>query len=272
MVFSSKSIFTPPDLADRISSQESILSFLVGRELRAGRADRPVKVQPEPVAPVRSKAEQERRDKINAERTQARAYNKVFDIVYQNDWSYFVTLTFDQTRFDSKEAQAVIRQLRAYLSNQVQRRGLAYLLTAERHKKGGIHCHLLTNDRIVVEDSGTRIVRGFDKPLKLSTIRKLKIPDDTFGKIVYNLPEWKFGFSTAIPVDGEPSALANYMTKYITKDCCKIFGKYYWSSKNLKRDTEIDYVNVEYSSILAREYYVPGHIKLKYRSDWEEIK
>ena len=67
---------------------------------------------------------------------------------------------------------------------------------------------------------------------------------------MYNVSDWQYGFSTAIETYGEPSQLAFYVTKYITKDVKKIFGKFFWSSKNIKREPKITYADEDFSEIL----------------------
>ena len=44
-----------------------------------------------------------------------------------------------------------------------------------------------------------------------------------------------------------------YITKYITKDCKKIFGKFFWHSRDLKKpEISVDYV--DYDSVEAVEF------------------
>lgn len=43
---------------------------------------------------------------------------------------------------------------------------------------------------------------------------------------VYNMLDWKYGFSTCVPLDENYERTANYIVKYITKsDSGKIFGE-----------------------------------------------
>ncbi len=128
------------------------------------------------------------------------------------------------------------KKLRRWLENQVKRKDMKYLLIPERHKNGGIHCHALINDCFDMVDSGTRLVTGYNKPVTLKTIDEKK--NLHVRNVVYNIPEWKYGFSTAIPVENNSAALAFYITKNILqKGNNKIFGKYYWSSRNFVIET-----------------------------------
>lgn len=156
-----------------------------------------------------------------------RAKQSIFDIVYQNDWKYFLTITFSGKDFDRSDPREVFKPLKRWFDNAVQRKGLCYVLVPEYHKKGGIHCHALINDcDFKFVDSGTRLVKGHDKPLKIDTIKRLHICDKLGCDIsdlpvVYNVSDWKYGFSTAIQTYGQMSNLAFYVTKYITKDVKK---------------------------------------------------
>lgn len=205
------------------------------------------------------KRKEERTDNIK------HAVDRIYDIAFQNEWDYFLTITIDPEQFDSKDVKEVYKKLSKWLNNKQQRKGLKYLLIPEQHKNGGIHAHALINDCFKLEHSGRYLYSG--KAYKAETLQKKGI-DINLLKPVYNVPEWKYGFSTAIPVDGNPARLACYITKYITKDCKKIFGKYYLSSRNLNRDTEISLCNSEKFDELKNNPLYRGGMAFKYSSDF----
>lgn len=209
----------------------------------------------------------EQNKKRKEERTDSvkRAVDKIYDLAFQNEWNYFMTITIDPEQFDSKDEKEVYKRLRYWLSNQVKLKGLKYLLIPEYHENGGIHAHALINDCFKLEHSGRYLYSG--KAYKADTLRNKGI-DVNILKPVYNVPEWKYGFSTARPVDGSPARLACYITKYITKDCKKIFGKYYLSSRNLNRDTEISFCNSEKFDELKNNPLYRGGMAFKYNSDF----
>lgn len=194
-----------------------------------------------------------------------RAVDKIYDLAFQNEWNYFMTITIDPEQFNSKDTKEVYKRLRSWLTHQVSRKGLKYLLIPEYHENGGIHAHALINDCFKLEHSGRYLYSG--KAYKADTLLNKGI-DVNILKPVYNVPEWKYGFSTAIPVDGSPARLACYITKYITKDCKKIFGKYYLSSRNLNRDTEISLCNSEKFDELKNNPLYRGGMAFKYNSDF----
>lgn len=214
-----------------------------------------------------SKLSEAQKQKRKEERTDhmKTAVDKIYDLAFQNEWSYFMTITIDPEQFDRQDVKEVYKKLSAWLRNQVSRKGLKYLLIPEQHKNGGIHAHALINDCFKLEHSGRYLYSG--KAYKAETLQKKGI-DISLLKPVYNVPEWKYGFSTAIPVDGNPARLACYITKYITKDCKKIFGKYYLSSRNLNRDTEISLCNSEKFDELKNNPLYRGGMAFKYSSDF----
>lgn len=216
---------------------------------------------------ARRKSKNEFYQKRKEERTDSmkRAIDKVYDLAFQNEWSYFMTVTIDPEQFDRDDPLLVCKKLSKWLGNQVTRKGLKYLLIPEHHKNGGIHAHALINDCFNLVHSGRYLYSG--KAYKAETLQEKGI-DVSLLKPVYNVPEWKYGFSTAIPVDGSPARLACYITKYITKDCKKIFGKYYLSSRNLNRDTEISLCNSEKFDELKNNPLYRGGMAFKYNSDF----
>lgn len=186
-----------------------------------------------------------------------RAKDKIYDYILCNEWTYFFTGTINPKKMDSSKPKECLRPLKKWLENMVARYGIAYICIFEYHKKGNIHMHglILENPKkpLKVVDSGTKIYFGFKKPMKNRTARRYGLNPDC-GKTVYNLTTWRFGWSTAIRVYGEPQQLAHYVTKYITKDNKKIFGKYYWHSRNLDKP-KIVYSNVDFDSVNSAEYH-----------------
>lgn len=93
-------------------------------------------------------------------------------------------------------------------------------------------------------------------------------------KILSNTPEWRYGFTTAIPLDDQKIRVANYVTKYITKGSDKIFGKYFWSSKNIQREPHVILTDTDFSAVNA-EVFQPlafnDNLQFKYESNFMYI-
>lgn len=215
----------------------------------------------------------ERQQELNAERCRSdntkRAIDKVYDIAFQNDWDYFITCTLKPNEdFDRNNPQEVYEKLRHWLKNNVARNGLRYLVIPEYHpeKDEGIHIHGLVNDVLPRVDSGRNLFQG--KAWRREDLIKKGFYKDSL-KIIYNLPTWKYGFTTAIPVSGAPARLACYITKYITKDNKKIFGKFYLSSRNCRRDVDTVFCNSDKFDELNFEPIKKYGLQMKYESDFK---
>ena len=179
-----------------------------------------------------------------------RAKDKIQDIVLCNKFDYFVTLTFNPRKVDSFNVEEVKKAMKNWLNNGVKRRNYSYIAIPEYHKSGRIHLHALMSGDLRLVDSGHRHNE----------------------KIIYNIEDWqeKFGFCTAIPIDGNINSLGYYITKYITKGNDKIFGRFYWSSRNLVRVPDIEYSMADFGLVNQYEYKVQGTTrKLKYEADFK---
>ena len=114
---------------------------------------------------------------------------------------YFCTFTFDPARIDRTDYKTCCKKMRIFLKNARDRKakGLQYLAVPELHKDyESWHFHVLlanTGD-IVFSDSG--IIKD--------------------GKVIWNIPGWSWGFSTATKVK-DTIRVARYISKYLTKEC-----------------------------------------------------
>ena len=167
--------------------------------------------------------------------SQRRAKAKIMDIALCNPFSYFFTWTLDGQLIDRYDIEIVYKKVRVFLSNAVQRKGFQYVLVPEYHQikdgeeKPAIHMHGLCNlGKVKIQPAC--YVKGPRAGMQIQ---------DNSGRPVYNMVAWKYGFSTCIPVDGQYERTVNYLSKYITKSDEKIFGKWYLSSRNLKKSPEI---------------------------------
>mgnify|MGYP004647998565 CR=1 FL=1 len=257
--------------------------FMPENELIVTLEDDPVAINAMWAAGKR-KENAERKEKINKiladkgiERTESvihkdsmkRAIDKVYDIAFQNEWAYFLTCTINKENgFDRNDPIAVYDKLHNWLKNKVTRNGLQYLAIPEYHPESGegIHIHALVNDVLKRVDSG-RVLFKDGKAWRRDDLVRRGV-DVSAYKTIYNVPQWKYGFTTAIPVSGSPAALACYITKYITKDCKKIFGKYYLSSRNICRKADVICCNTDEFNTIERESVTHGGMSFKYQSDF----
>lgn len=151
------------------------------------------------------------------ERSIARANRRVSELTKCNGdvFDLFVTLTLSAAECDRYHWADVIKRLNKWLSNRVERKGLAYVLVPELHKDGAIHFHGFMNaSALKLVDSGRKWNR----------------------KIVYNVADWKIGFTTAVKLTGSYMRACNYILKYVRKQTSggMIGGRYYLHGGHLK--------------------------------------
>lgn len=202
-------------------------------------------------------------DKEDLERSKRRARAKVRRLALANEFRWFVTLTIDPGKVDSKDVAAVTRKLNQWCSNQVKRRGLRYILVPEFHKSGRVHYHGFFSDCLDAVDSGTITgIPGKKKPCKpRSAAQRAQWLADG-AHIVYNLPGWSYGFTTAIELYGEYERAVSYVCKYIGKESQKIGGRWYYSGGSLLSPVE-KFVDISAEDVLetfdhAWSKQVPG--------------
>ena len=176
-----------------------------------------------------------------------RSKDKIFDIAYLNcdEWKYMVTLTLNKDKIDRYDVSGISKYVRKWLQHQVGRKGLKYIIVPELHKDGAVHFHGLINDcDFKFIDSEKR---------------------DKQGRVIYNISDWKVGFTTAVALDENKLAVCKYITKYITKGNDKIFGHFYLAGGNIQRDVPFEYIETDYDSYDCPEFMIPNtDIKVKY--------
>lgn len=167
-------------------------------------------------------------DKVgNLERASRRAKINAFDIILCNpDLDTFGTFTFaPDSSLDKSAYDQVYDRLKPWLSNRVQRNGLKYVIVPEHHKSGEIHFHGIINHTAVNLDRAYSPKSG--RPLYAS------------GKPLFNVRDWKFGFSTASLIDGaseDRDKVAKYIFKYMGKQLgARIGGRYALIGGDVKR-------------------------------------
>lgn len=163
----------------------------------------------------------ERSDAILAEyqrRATRRAKVAAFDLILCNyDLDTFCTFTYRPDGNDRASYEDVYKKLSVWCSNAVQRRGLKYVAVPEYHGDGkAIHFHMLANR------SALHLVEAHHKCMPIY---------HSNGSKVYNIDDWRHGFSTAVDIRAEIAdrdAVAKYIFKYMGKqDGQKIGGRYF---------------------------------------------
>lgn len=160
------------------------------------------------------------RNLSDLQRATRRAKITAFDKICANDdMTLFATLTYDPARLDGDTAsyEDVYHVLKPWLSNLVSRHGFKYVIAPERHKKGGIHFHMICNAPV-----GLRLDRA------RSAVTGCKLTHK--GHPLYRLGSWRHGFSSAEYIGDERldrDRVAKYIFKYMGKQVgAKVGGRY----------------------------------------------
>lgn len=192
------------------------------------------------------------------ERSARRARKRIFEyMLCTYELTEFVTLTFDPAKVpDRRDYADIVKRFGRWLDNMVRRNGLTYIFVPERHKDGAVHFHGMINPGVLrTVDSGTVRVPDHKKPLRIATADRLRIPQEQ-RQTVYNLPQWKYGFSTLIHIDGDRAACCGYISKYCTKQN-KAGGRYYLHGGKV-REPECEFFDVDFAAADGEAFTVAG--------------
>ena len=145
------------------------------------------------------------------------------------DLNLFVTLTLSPEKVDRTNYGEAVDRVGRWLDNRVRRKGLKYVLVPELHEAGGIHFHGFFNSAAVKrEKSGLKR----DIHAKKGEYKNFRpeVEPNRKGKIVYNLPEFDIGFTTAIRLGlkwEDRKRAVEYCLKYMEKGADKVGGRWY---------------------------------------------
>lgn len=173
-----------------------------------------------------------------------RTVNQIYTISRANKWEYFITLTIDPKKLDNTDFNLVSEKLNIWTNNLKKRYApdLKYIIVPELHKdKSKWHFHGLFADigKMPLTFSGKVCVGKF-------VYDYVKKP---FATKIYNIPLWKYGFSTATIIR-DSSKASSYITKYITKDLSHILQNQhrYLASQNIDKPLERVF-NIDYDEL-----------------------
>lgn len=188
-----------------------------------------------------------------------RTKTRISDYILCNEFTHFVTFTFDRknSKVKSEEdrhdllkmSKLLITWLNTEQVNHFRRHGkkFKYLIVPERHKNGAWHFHAVFQGyKNEIED----FYSSKNKYLTVDEIRsKNKKPKNQRGF----LPRYTLGRSEIAPVK-DKFRMSNYIKKYITKELInEKYKKRYWASRNLKLPEVIENI-VESSTTISKEY------------------
>lgn len=208
-------------------------------------------------------APRQRRDEPTAEsmaRAARRARRRLYDLCWCNpQLEWFVTLTLDQSRVgDRYDVAGQGKRLTRWLDNCVRRKGMAYVVVPELHADGAIHWHgLVSTGGLHYSDSGTLIRPEGGAPMRPRSAAEYAELIAAGAHRVYNLTEWRYGYSTAVHIYGSREAALGYISKYITKaqqsGLGHIGGRWYLHGGNLAEPDVYTY-DMDYDEAPAGSY------------------
>lgn len=175
----------------------------------------------------------------DAARAVRRARAAVQDLALCNRFQVFVTLTLAPEKIDRYDPAEVVRKMSQWCGNHVRRDGLRYVLVPEHHKDGAIHFHGFFGWEDAetaarwCRDSGTISVPGRKAPVRAKSEQYRERLLAQGGRVVYNLPAWTLGYTTAMELYGDYHQAVTYVCKYIGKEvrgeaAQKIGGRWYY--------------------------------------------
>lgn len=198
-------------------------------------------------------------------RSMRRARAKLRRLALSNEFDFFVTLTLDKDRIDRYDPKAIMQRVNRWLDNMVRRNGLRYALVPEQHKDGAYHFHgFFAGEGLEAVDSGTISLPSESKPRRPADEAQRAEWLGAGGHVVYNLPQWDLGFTTALRLYGTYGAAVGYVTKYIGKQQGqRPMGRWYYSGGALK-DAPKEYATLDYRQLVQDfagevvEFDIPG--------------
>lgn len=188
-----------------------------------------------------------------------RTKTKISDYILCNNFTHFITFTFDpknskvKSEENRKDLLKMSKLLMTWINseqiNHFRRHGhrFRYLIVPERHKNNAWHFHAVFEDyKNEIED----FYSSKNKYLTVDEIRsKNKKPKNQRGF----LPRYSLGRSEIAPIK-DKTKMSNYIKKYITKELInEKYKKRYWASRNLKTPEIIENI-VESSTTISKEY------------------
>lgn len=185
----------------------------------------------------------------SAGRSAARARKRLFELAVCNPMEYFITLTLDRKEIDRYDYKQCVRRLGQWLSNRVERNGLSYLMVPELHKDGALHFHgLVAGGGLRLRESGRQTENH---------------------QAIYNILNWRYGFTTAVRLSGDYGAVCRYITKYITKSTesgC-IGGRYFFHGGDLRPPRMVYYQVDNWAEIEGKVVVVEeAGLEFRYRA------
>lgn len=188
----------------------------------------PIPREKKPEKVVRSEREKETSEEQRiANKNQAK--ERIFDLARENTFDWFITLTFDPAKVARYDYDDCCKNM-VLFTKALRDRSCMYVIVPELHEDGAFHFH--------------GVVAGDLPTIRATSPHTGKPLFDKKGREIYNIPIYRWGFTTATRPDHQ-GAVSTYLAKYITKatEWLPKHRKCYWASKSLRRPI-VEYLNL----------------------------
>lgn len=192
------------------------------------------------------------------------------ELLLMNDFDWFWTLTFDKSRIDRTNDEAVFECYKKYIDNLNHKfKTFRYICFPERHKDKCIHFHLLvggiTAKQMGLVNSGKVCCswatfkdkvasREYFERTKHLHEHELK---ETDGEPIYNVTTFAYGFTTVSRIVSRERC-NSYVKKYVEKDLgtTGVFKKRFYYSQNLEVPVEVkELIGAGFDNPIALDKY-----------------
>lgn len=193
-----------------------------------------------------------------------RAVDNLYAYALSNRWRYFCTFTFDKTKVDRTNDDAV-KKAWSKFEKDMRRTypAIKILSVPERHPTSGyLHFHVLIGNVDLSSHMSPQLYSDCDKNRRKERVGQPVITN--FGDKVYDMDLYKLGFMSCIDFEDEgksynPIRVTNYLSKYMSKDMIVGYNqKCYYRTYNLRyKNKYTTYLNSDDIFKLLCPYDVP---------------
>lgn len=205
--------------------------------------------------------------KRSIENSRTRSLDNLYGYVLSNEWNYFVTLTFSPKKIDTLNRDDVLYVWQKFRQKmQRYEKNIKLIVVIEFQKKGGIHFHgfagncdldeklkSATNNREFLKDNQGNYILKNGKKVKNPQYRELLYTK--FGDQIFNFKDdyFEWGYTTLVKMrpGSNNLQLANYLTKYMTKDNNSVA----YNKKTYMRTYNLDFKNKYYSMLKYEDLF-----------------
>lgn len=204
----------------------------------------------------------------------------LYDLCCENDFEWFLTLTFDSSRADRYDDDEIYECYMTFIEYACKHyKSMRYITVPERHASGALHFHMLvggvTPQELGFVNSG-KVCCSWSCKNSVSSLEYFNRTKDeheltpTDGLPIYNVTKFIYGFTTATKVASQERTKW-YVRKYLDKafGSTDLFKKRFFYSRNLRKPLEgtrqlsvgaewrrtIDYVNDNLLPFMSDEVF-----------------